>query len=303
VYDAYHNPNRYEGATGTLRVFGQVFGGAAIGGLAVLGGEAVLALGGTGIFATGTATTLTATQTFVLYGTSSAVTGSVLRYGFNDMFPEYVDPVTPGTIAFDYVSGGGIATGLRALTPIVTAGPGGSTSTLVRHSWGRYWDDLGGVTNINGQLGPYPGRIGALLDRIGIRQGYNATVINDDLAAGGSWFARTDTGVHEGFHAFFVRYFPTLADLSHTARIWGAAARYPEEVVAYALGRAASLRFHAVPLAPYHAFGSLSGFTPAQQAFAKLFWGTFWAGGILGTLGLGVAYAQVPPNEKSPESK
>ena len=67
AYDAYHHPDRYEGWGGTARIFGNVFGGAAIGGLAIIGGEAVLAAGGTGIFATGwgaAATSLTASQTF-----------------------------------------------------------------------------------------------------------------------------------------------------------------------------------------------------------------------------------------------
>src|SRR5699024_10923898 len=71
AYDAYHNPNKYEGWQGSLRILGNVFGGAAIGGISIVAGEAVLAAGGTGIFATGTgatATSLTATQTFALYG-------------------------------------------------------------------------------------------------------------------------------------------------------------------------------------------------------------------------------------------
>lgn len=304
-YDAYHNPNRYEGASGTLRILGNVFGGALIGGVAVVGGEAILAVGGTGAFATGTtatATSLTATQTFVLYGTSTAATGSILRYGFNSMFPEHVEPVTPGTMAFDYVAGGGIAAGLRALAPAVFSGAPGSTASYAPRSWARFWADAGGEAPISGQLGPYPGRIGALLDRIGIRQGYSSTVINSDVAAGGSWFARTDTAVHEGFHVFVARYFPTFRNLSHTTRFWGAAARYPEEMVAYAFGRVGALRFHGVPFAPIEAFNSLAAYSTKQQAFARWFWGTIWAGGALG-MGVGVANAQAPPNEKPPASE
>jgi hypothetical protein len=245
---------------------------------------------------------LTASQTFVLYGTSSAVTGSILRYGFNSMFPEYVGPVTPGTMAFDYVAGGGIAAGLRALAPVVVSGAPGSATSYAPSSWGRFWADAGGEAPITGQLGPYPGRIGAFLDRFGIRQGYNSTVNNFDVAAGGPWFARTDTAVHEGFHAFVAQYFPTFRNLSHTTRFWGAAARYPEEVFAYAFGHAGALRFHGVPFAPIEAFNSLGAYSATQQAFARWFWGTVWAGSALG-LGVGVANAQTPPNEKPPASK
>ncbi|MDA3835610.1 MAG: RHS repeat-associated core domain-containing protein [Spirochaetales bacterium] len=118
TYDAYHNPNKYEGWQGSARVLGNVFGGAAIGGIAVVGGELVLAAGGTGIFATGTgltATSLTATQTFVLYGSAAATTGAIGRAGFNNMFPEYIDPVSAGTIATDFVIGGAIP----VVTPII----------------------------------------------------------------------------------------------------------------------------------------------------------------------------------------
>lgn len=117
-YDAYHHPERYEGAAGFWRPLANTFGGAAIGGVSIVGGEAVLGLGGAGIFATSsgaTAVTLTASQTFVLYGTSSATTGYFLRTGFNQMFPEYVNPASPGTIATDYALGGGISVAARGL--------------------------------------------------------------------------------------------------------------------------------------------------------------------------------------------
>ncbi|MET0102603.1 MAG: DUF6531 domain-containing protein [Sedimenticola sp.] len=307
-YDAYHNPSRYEGGRGTLRIFGNVFGGAAIGGVAAVGGEAVLAVGGTGVFATGgtaTATSLTAGQSFVLYGTASATTGAVLRYGFNDMFPEYVDPVTPGTMAFDYVAGGGIGAGIRILAPGISSGaPGapGATGSYAPRSWFNFRGDLGGSAPITGQLGPYPGRIGAFLDRFGIRQGYRSTIINDDALAGGSWFARTDTAVHEGFHVFVARYFPTFRNLSHGPRIWAATARYPEEVLAYGFGHAGALRPHGIPFAPIEAFGSLGGYTPAQQTFARWFWGTAWGLGAAGT-GAGLAHAATDPNGKPPDAK
>ena len=117
-YDAYKQPEKYEGWQGSLRTLGNVFGGAVIGGAAILGGEYILAAGGTGILATGstsTAASLTAAQTFVLYGTSSAATGSILRGGFNSMFPDYVDPISYQSIATDYVAGGTFGVIFRGL--------------------------------------------------------------------------------------------------------------------------------------------------------------------------------------------
>lgn len=276
AYDAYHHPEKYEGGSGTLRIFGNVFGGALIGGVAILGGEAILAAGGTGIFASGAAAgggglaSLTAAQTFFLYGTSSAVSGGILRYGFNGLFPEYVNQISAGTVAFDFVAGGAFATAARAFEPAFNAAKSGLSS------WFRYGLDQGGVAAQGVVLGPYPGKIGQSLDKIGIRQGYSSVIQN--LDAGGSWFARTDTAVHEGFHALVQRYLPTFRELSYTNRFWGAAARYPEEVAAYALGHAGALRPHGIPFAPLEAFNSLSAYSPGQQLFAKLFWGTFWAG-------------------------
>ncbi|MBT1704922.1 DUF6531 domain-containing protein [Chryseosolibacter indicus] len=109
VYDAYHHPERYEGWQGSARVLGNVFGGAIIGGVAIVASEAILAAGGAGIFASGTgAASLTAGQTFVLYGTASATGGAIGRFGFNNLFPEYINPVSTETIATDFVIGGGI---------------------------------------------------------------------------------------------------------------------------------------------------------------------------------------------------
>lgn len=128
-YDASHNPNRYEGLGGSARVLGNVFGAAAISGLAIVGGEAVLAAGGAGIFATGTGTataSLTATQTFVLFGTSTTVTGGILRGGFNNMFPEYVNPVTPQTMAWDYATGGTAGLVFKSLNLFPGSGLGSS---------------------------------------------------------------------------------------------------------------------------------------------------------------------------------
>ncbi len=140
VYDATEHPDRYEGAAGVWRPLANTFGGAIIGGAAVVGGEMVLAAGGTGIFATGaTTTSLTASQAFVLYGTSSAVTGAIGRNGFNGLFPEYINPVSPGTIATDYILGGGIGAILNPLRPAATWTLQGDREAILesKRIWGQ----------------------------------------------------------------------------------------------------------------------------------------------------------------------
>lgn len=280
AYSAYRRPEEYEGWQGSLRVLGNVFGGALIGGVAVVAGEAVLAVGGTGLFATGagaaSGTSLTALQSFALYGTSSAVSGTVLRGGFNTLFPEEIDPVSARTVTVDFVAGGALGTAFRALTNYVTS-PGFGTFSSIPGSgrfsqWLRFGADAGGEEVISGSLGAYPGRIGAWLNRIGIRQGYNSSVVNHDLGTG-NVFAAVDTGVHEGFHALVSRYLPTFKNLSAPGSL-AAIGRYPEEVVAYALGHGAAGRIHGMPFAPFEALNSLvaSGYSAAEIAAARIFW-------------------------------
>lgn len=107
LYDAYHNPNKYKGGKGGLRAFGNVLGGAAIGGSVIVAGEAVLAAGGVGVFASsGSATSLSIGQSFGLYGLSSAASGSIGRLGLNSLAPELVDPLSFGTVTTDFFAGG-----------------------------------------------------------------------------------------------------------------------------------------------------------------------------------------------------
>jgi RHS repeat-associated protein len=310
LYDASEHPEKYKG-WGALKALPNTFAGAVIGGLSVLGGEIVLAAGGTGALAAsgtaaaaGTASTLTAGQVFLLYGTSSVVSGGILRGGFNQLFPEYVDPITLKSATIDFVSGGAIGTGLRALTNFAMSPGFGQFSFLPGMGrfgqWLRFGSDSGGSAPIQNALGPYPTRLGQLLDRIGIRQGYSSTVINNDI--GNHIFARIDTAVHEGFHALVAKYLPRFRDLSDFGRYEGIA-RYPEEVVAYALGRAASGRLPAVLIAPFEAFRSLNVYGQAGINAAKAFWGR------MATTG-GVALAEqieIPdinhPNEKPPTAK
>lgn len=218
VYDAYHHPERYEGWQGSLRVLGNVFGGAAIAGLAIVGGEAVLGLGGAGIFAAeGTAVTLTASQTFVLYGTSSAVSGSILRGGFNSMFPEYVNPVTPGTIATDYIAGGGIGVGLRGLglfAQPVTSGVRSAMPTPTTVANGAL-GEANGITRPGLTLAPETGWLG----KLGLQRPiFNPTV---DVVANpvGSTYANVVS--HEMQHAADMINYPQLSYLANYSRLPG----------------------------------------------------------------------------------
>jgi RHS repeat-associated protein len=273
IYDAFDPDNiKYDG-WGALSALPYTFGGAAIGGVAAVGGEAILAIGGTGAFAgTGAATSLSASQTFLLYGTSSAVSGGVLRGGFNYMFPQYVNPVTARSVTIDFVSGGAIGASLRALTNYATT-PGVGTFNPIPAKgkfaeWLRFGNDGTGLAEDAGALGAYPGAIGKILDKIGIRQGDASFIINN----GTNPVARFNIAVHEGFHSLVARYLPTFRNLSNFNSL-GAIARYPEEVAAYAIGHAAVGRIHAVPLSPFLAFNSLHDYGPAGIEAAKLFWG------------------------------
>ena len=151
--------------------------------------------------------------------------------------------------------------------------------TRARAAFSNWWHfrGNGGVTTIVGSRGPYPGRIGAFLDRIGIRQGYRSTIQNLDI--GGKWYARINTAAHERVHWLVDRYLPTFKNLSGTNRL-GAIARYPEEVLAYTVGHIASLRPHLVVMAPFHAFRSLAMVYSTRWVMAaKIFWGSVFVGG------------------------
>ncbi|MCA0237743.1 MAG: DUF6531 domain-containing protein [Bacteroidetes bacterium] len=142
VYDAYQHPEKYEGAAGVWRPLVNTFGGAAIGGVSIVAAEGVLAVGGVGVFAAeGTTVTLTAAQTFGLYGTASAVGGGIGRYGFNNLFPEYIDPVSGNTIATDFIIGGAVPVVGSALRPMIN-GAGQMISRSINGPWrafGNNW--------------------------------------------------------------------------------------------------------------------------------------------------------------------
>jgi hypothetical protein len=124
--------------------------------------------------------------------------------------------------------------------------------------WWRFRADLGGETVPMGFGAPYTGSL-APLNRLGLREGYSTVVHNFDAA--GSWFARTDTAVHEGFHALVAQHLPSvwrMGDLTIGRLPIGAPIKYVEEVLAYGIGHAGSFRIHAIPFAPLEAFGSLS---------------------------------------------
>jgi large repetitive protein len=115
---------------------------------------------------------------------------------------------------------------------------------------------------------------------LGLSQGYTSRVLNSDVLAGSSWFARTDTAAHEGFHVLVGQYLPSVwdaGDFSLAGVPLGAPIKYLEETAAYAIGHGASLRFFAVPLAPLEAFGSLS-------------WQEGVTVGVYGFFGVGIYY-------------
>ncbi|CCH79179.1 hypothetical protein BN12_4040011 [Nostocoides japonicum T1-X7] len=109
-WDASEHPERYAGDFSWRALF-QVFGGAAAGAGAGATAQGALLMGG-GAAAGGTASgvggagSLTLLQKVVLGGGSSALSGFAWRSGFHALFPEYADPPSPGSTAFDFATGG-----------------------------------------------------------------------------------------------------------------------------------------------------------------------------------------------------
>jgi hypothetical protein len=127
-----------------------------------------------------------------------------------------------------------------------------------RQKWFNFLADQGGETVATGYGAAYVGNL-AWANRLGLRQGYSTTIRNFDSA--GSWFARTDTAVHEGFHALVGKHLPSVwkaGDATLFKIPVGAPIKYVEEVFAYADGHGGALRLHGIPFAPIEAFGSLT---------------------------------------------
>lgn len=133
-----------------------------------------------------------------------------------------------------------------------------NTAARAKSGWLNFRGDLGGATLATGYGAKYGGKL-SWANRLGLRQGYSTTVRNFD--AGGSWFARMDTAVHEGFHALVGKHLPSVwkaGDATLFKVPVGAPIKYVEEVFAYAAGHGGAFRFHGIPFAPIEAFGSLS---------------------------------------------
>jgi RHS repeat-associated protein len=154
VYDSYHHPERYEG-WGALKGFGYTVAGAGVGALSVLGGEAVLAIGGIGASGTVTASSLTLGESALIYGTASAVGGTTWRLGFHGLFPEYNDAPTIGTVVSDFSFGTAVPIAGPALSIV---GRGFANSTFVQ-----------GVSRAAGPWRPF-GNQRLLVQRLGSTQ-------------------------------------------------------------------------------------------------------------------------------------
>lgn len=142
------------------------------------------------------------------------------------------------TSTFNRIGGGG-TTGPR---------PGWTSS-----NWFRYGADEGGVTLLeaNGSI-PFFRRYFAKIYR------------NRDLPGTPGFL---DTAAHEGTHITIGRYFPQLIDAGRVPLV-GGVFNFLNETLAYSVGRIASGRFHALPLAPYHAFRyGISHVNKAEVAF------------------------------------
>ncbi|MEL7483805.1 MAG: RHS repeat-associated core domain-containing protein [Planctomycetota bacterium] len=154
---------------------------------------------------------------------------------------------------------GGTALLGRSMLIGETASGSSAAGTTSRLKWFSFWADQGGETTLSNYGLKYQGRL-SFLNRLGLRQGYQASIINDDLKAGRSWFAIQDTKWHENFHALVGRHVPSITragDFRAGSVPLGAPVKFLEETAAYAVGHASALRLHAVPLAPVEAFVTL----------------------------------------------
>lgn len=317
IYDEYEHPGTYEGLEGTGRVLVNTFGGAVIAGAALVGGELILAAGGTGLFASGAGASLTASQTFGYYGLSSLASGAITRGGFNFLFPDYVDQVSAQSLSTDLVAGGALGYTFRGLTYLTNNTNFANFPSLSFNSkypllqktgdsflqWLRF-GTASGWSGVKAPLGPYPGKSGDLLYKMKIQQGYDSTIINYSELKNNP-FDITDTKWHEGFHAFVSKYLPTyrektsgfLPTNAHTVN--SELLVYPEEVIAYAIGHLAAKRFHAIPFAPFEAFRSVRSYPDAT----KLFWGRIaGSSGVLASEQL-TSGINTHPNEVNSSSK
>ena len=141
---------------------------------------------------------------------------------------------------------------------LLEQGARNAANSAGRQKWFNFLADQGGETVATGYRAAYVGNL-AWANRLGLRQGYSTTIRNFDSA--GSWFARTDTAVHEGFHALVGKHLPSVwkaGDATLFKIPVGAPIKYVEEVFAYAAGHGAALRLHGIPFAPIEAFGSLT---------------------------------------------
>jgi RHS repeat-associated protein len=166
---------------------------------------------------------------------------------------------------------------------------GTRTLGLKKHlsDWWNYGRDADAemkpVISSNGELesfGPYTGKW-AFLNKFGLSQGYKSTIAYDRPPQSMNWFEKMDSTVHETIHALVMRYLPSWVDLANHLRFGeyvGPFMNHFEETVAYAGGRAASLRAHAIPLAPFHALRSLRSSQRATVYAGALIGGGLYAG-------------------------
>ena len=104
---------------------------------------------------------------------------------------------------------------------------------------------------------------------------YNAAGLRTVTVAPKLWFAKTDTGAHEAFHAWVGRNLPSVWKVGNTTI--GAPVLYAEEAVAYAIGHAAALRPHAIPFAILEAFRSMTLKQSAVVGAYGVGAGTVWS--------------------------
>lgn len=128
----------------------------------------------------------------------------------------------------------------------------------------------GAETRLTYVYPPYPGKVGAFLEKFGVTQAKLARariVVSPSIVKEGG-ATLTQYLSHERVHFSFATTYPTLARFKGIPGGFGVPFRYAEEVVAYSQGFGSAGRYSKVLATPIYAFASTAKDDPAGTVFA-----------------------------------
>lgn len=169
---------------------------------------------------------------------------------------------------------GAARNGMLTASPIVRQAPRGTVGrqAVLPHRTIPAGDDTLGAFSTEWAMRNYPGRLGELLGRVGLKRPVPVNQVID-VQRGLPRSLLRDTLRHEKFHEWYANKFPQLAHLP-SSRIPGVRgpAAYFEEIIAYGVEHGGRFRFR-----PGAAWGSLWGVEKAEV----IAWGVGGTGGTI----------------------